>query len=217
MNVHLERSPAASKRVRQRAERIRENVDMGDLMAEYGYDIVPGASQEQQFRCDLHGQDNKPSARYYPDTNSTYCWACQMARDPIRFLMDKEGVTFSAACNFLEKRAGLPPLPWDDEDAEIQEQVQSFLEEFTAELDSYEKETFGTLFYRIDRLLLMAKAEGELPMERILIYADNLDKVRYLVRKKKKVPEPKGIEALFRIEKRLKEDLREQRSARSTP
>lgn len=61
----------------RRRDRIKEQVPILDLLARYGYMIEPGYNGEQQFRCDLHGsgQDNKPSARAYPESNSTYCIA----------------------------------------------------------------------------------------------------------------------------------------------
>lgn len=64
-------------RARRRADRINEEVSILDVLASYGYQIHTAYDGEQQFRCDLHGsgQDNKPSARVYPDSNSTYCIA----------------------------------------------------------------------------------------------------------------------------------------------
>lgn len=65
-----------SSRAKQRADRIRSEVPIIRVLADYGYHVNPdGEDREQQFSCDLHGsgQDRKPSARVYPSTNSWYC------------------------------------------------------------------------------------------------------------------------------------------------
>jgi hypothetical protein len=105
-------------RSRLRADRIREVVHLDGVLADYGYDVVPNADREQQFSCDLHGDgaDSKPSARFYPDSSSWYCFACSRSRDVITTVMEKEGVPFGQSCSILEKRAGLAPLPWEASD-----------------------------------------------------------------------------------------------------
>ena len=63
-------------RAKAAADRIREQVPILQVLASYGYRVrVDGGGREQQFSCDLHGtgQDNKPSARAYPDSASWYC------------------------------------------------------------------------------------------------------------------------------------------------
>lgn len=91
-----------------RAERIREAVSITDLLSELGYD-VQDSNREQQFACDLHGgRDGKPSARVYPDSNSTYCFACGKSRDVIGTVMDKHELDFKQAMAWLEKTYNLP-------------------------------------------------------------------------------------------------------------
>ena len=91
-----------------RSERIREAVRITDLLSELGYGVQP-VEREQQFGCDLHGtRDSKPSARVYPDSNSTYCFACGKSRDVIRTVMDKMELDFKAAMAWLEKTYNLP-------------------------------------------------------------------------------------------------------------
>jgi intein/homing endonuclease len=63
-------------RAKQRADRIRQDIDIVQVLADYGYKVNPGGGdREQQFSCDLHGDgsDSKPSARVYPSSNSWYC------------------------------------------------------------------------------------------------------------------------------------------------
>lgn len=59
----------------QRVARIQEAGDILELLAYYGYQVRSEYHTEQQFSCDLHGDgnDGKPSARVYPDTNSWFC------------------------------------------------------------------------------------------------------------------------------------------------
>lgn len=90
-----------------RTERIRQAVKITDLLAELGYGVQP-SEREQQFGCDLHGtRDSKPSARVYPQNNSTYCFACGKSRDVIRTVMDKLDLDFKASMAWLEKTYNL--------------------------------------------------------------------------------------------------------------
>ena len=105
-------------RARERADRIRSEIPITQVLIDYGYPVRPwGGDREQQFPCNLHGdgQDNRPSARVYPDSSSWYCWTCGRSRDAISTVMEKEGTDFSSACRILETRYGLPVLPWADD------------------------------------------------------------------------------------------------------
>ena len=91
---------------------------MASLMRELGYDVEEDP-REQQFSCDLQGgRDSKPSARIYPESNSSFCFACAKSRTPISLLMDKREISFSAAVSWIERWAHLPPLedPGEDDD-----------------------------------------------------------------------------------------------------
>jgi len=106
-------------RARERADRIREEIPILRVLEDYGYAIQgDGGDREQQFSCDLHGdgQDNKPSARVYPDSASWYCWACGRSRDAIQTVCEKEGLEFWPAVKMLEERYGLPTLPWEGDE-----------------------------------------------------------------------------------------------------
>ncbi len=62
-------------RSKQRADRIRAEVPILEVLATYGYRVTVGGDREQQFQCDLHGdgKDGKPSARVYPDEGHWFC------------------------------------------------------------------------------------------------------------------------------------------------
>ena len=110
-------------RGRRRADRIRQEIPIIQVLYDLGYRVrLDGGDREQQFPCDLHGDgsDNKPSARVYPDSNSWYCFACSKPRDAITTLRDRMDLGFSEACKSLEKKYGLPSLPWSDEDEDSQ-------------------------------------------------------------------------------------------------
>lgn len=95
--------------IKLRVNQIREKVPLSEILNFYGYDVRVSGTREQQFSCDLHGDgyDSKPSARYYPGSDSWYCWACDKSRDAISTVQEKEGCDFSTACFFLEKRYGI--------------------------------------------------------------------------------------------------------------
>jgi hypothetical protein len=108
-------------RSKARADRIRAEIPILEVLASYGYAVAPGDDREQQFPCDLHGDgtDGKPSARVYPDTNQFYCFACSTSRDSIQTVREKEGLDFRSACDLLERRFHLPALPWTEDEGPV--------------------------------------------------------------------------------------------------
>ena len=100
-------------RAAKAANRIREQIPLSRVLADYGYRVEPDSDREQQFSCDLHGdgQDRKPSARLYEQ--QFFCFACGVSRDAISLVREKEGVDFWSAVKKLETRYGLEPLPWE--------------------------------------------------------------------------------------------------------
>jgi len=85
---------------------VLEKVDLAQVMLDYkvNFTFSPLKVDEAQFKCPFHGQDTKPSARYYRATKSAWCWACQKKWDVIGFIMEKEGIWFNNAVNFLINR-----------------------------------------------------------------------------------------------------------------
>ncbi len=134
----------------KRAERIRQIVRVADILEQEGFDVLGSNDGEQQFRCHLHGtgQDNKPSARLYPDTNSWYCWGCQKARDPISTIRDARGVTFREVVRLLERSLNLPPLPEQTDEVETPLILSA-------------EETLEQQFQRMDNLLRSLRVGGD--------------------------------------------------------
>ena len=163
-------------RAKERADRIRSNIDLAQVLETYGYAVVSGADREQQFSCDLHGDgaDSKPSARYYPDSNSWYCFACGRSSDAIATVMEKEGIGFSEACLGLEKQHGLPPLPWKDEDLEKPKVKQIILDK--------QEETLEELVRKTHRTLDTLTQDGTFGMDTALRLWEAFDRICYLHR-----------------------------------
>jgi len=190
-------------RSRQRADRIREEIPIIRVLSDYGYMVDPsGEDREQQFSCDLHGdgQDNTPSARAYPDSNSYHCFACGRSRDSIRLVMEKEGVDFSNACRVLEHRYGLPPLAWDEEQkgSTPEDEIQAALTTVVSLEDEVK---------RVRHLLLAVTAERDLPMETMLALWEAFDKIGWL-HQEGKIEERATREAVVRLRYITMEKLR---------
>jgi hypothetical protein len=88
---------------------ILETVDFGKVMMEYKvqFGFNPLVSDEVQFRCPFHGDDSKPSSRYYRSTQSTYCWVCKERLNVISFIMKKQSLNFIGALNHIVNRYGI--------------------------------------------------------------------------------------------------------------
>ena len=189
----------------QRAERIREQIPIIQVLADYGYYVDPeGDDREQQFQCDLHGdgQDNKPSARVYPESGSWYCFACGRSRDAIQLVREKEGLDFSPACKLLENRYGLPPLPWDGgpREATPEEEIREALTP---------SRTLGDEQSRVSRLLDNLTREKDLLVETTLSLWEAFDKIVW-VHEQGRIEDRAAQEALLRLRGIVMGKLKEQ-------
>lgn len=154
-------------RAKQRADRIRQDIDIVQVLADYGYRVNPGGGdREQQFSCDLHGDgsDSKPSARVYPSSNSWYCFACGRPRDAIQTCREKEGQDFWAAVKTLETRYHLPQLPWEDE---VEQPHQDTISEKVQEALKSDF-SYAEVKNRVERYLQIATDEREMRMMTVL-------------------------------------------------
>jgi len=190
------------ERLRARADRVNKECDLGELLHEYGYSVMPDRQREQQFACDLHGVDNKPSARYYGINNTTYCWVCQKSRDAIAYVTEKEGVSFREAIEILEKRLGLSVLPWSDEE-DRPKSVSQEIDDIAATTASYEDEKM-----RFNKFLGTLTAERDLDMRTLLSFWEVFDRVDYGVAREN-WGEPKGAAAMIHLRQKVMEKLKE--------
>ncbi len=189
-------------RARKRADRIREEVPLDEVLYRYGYELIPNADREQQFSCDLHGDgsDSKPSARFYPDSTSWHCFACSKSRDALGTVMAKEGLSFSEACTSLEKAYGLPPLPWEDEDRP---------KKVNTEIETGTVETPDDASARVLKLLQAFSIGKDMTLDDLLRMWEIHDRVMYLHREGT-VKDTKVIDSLTRIKKTAMRLAREQ-------
>jgi len=191
------------ERLRARADRVNQEADLGEMLSEWGYSVVPDRMREQQFSCDLHGPDHKPSARYYGLSNSTYCWVCQKKRDAIEWVMEKEMVGFREAVEHLEERCGLAPLPWDDERERVVLPEDEIEEATVVRSGTYEQERD-----RLRKFLETLTKERDLDPPKLLAFWEVFDRVEYGVARQN-WGETKGKSALQALRDRVMEALKE--------
>lgn len=185
---------------KKRAERIRKEVPIAQVLYNYGYRVHADLSEvhEQQFSCDMHGDgtDNKPSARVYPATQSWYCWGCGQSRDAISTVRDKEGLRFHQACAFLERKFGMEPMPVP----------KDFGDPDKIELSDFSREkrtvTFNSEAYRLARLIEIQSQERTMTMKVILGFWEAFDCICWRVRRKH-WKEESGLLGLSRLKHKL--------------
>jgi hypothetical protein len=87
-------------------ELLIEKINLADVMIEYNVEFPydPRLVAEVQFKCPIHGKDNKPSARLYNDTKSCYCWVCRKSWDVVSFIQDMEKFSFGQTLNYIIKK-----------------------------------------------------------------------------------------------------------------
>lgn len=172
---------SGQERNRKRRSRIKRVVPLDEVLESYGYAVRSGFDSEQQFSCDLHGDgnDSKPSARYYPESASWHCFACGRSRDVISTVMEKEGLSFTAALTTLESRFSLPEIPWETEKV-VEREVD-----------------IRPYFRRVERLLTNLTDEKDLPMEVTLSFWEAYDFLSFDYEKSKE--ESKTVHALDRL------------------
>lgn len=197
-------------RAKQRADRIREEIPIAQVLADYGYAVHSSYGGEEQFSCDLHGDgsDSKPSARVYPDTNSAYCFACDRSRDAIQYVREKEGVSFWDAVKLLESRYNLGHMEYEDEGegwskAAPEAGVMAAIEAATTSTEPFEAVANRTLTF-LDGL-----TEGkDLPLGAIVRLWEAYDKLIYYW-DKELIPEDKAKAGMEMVRQKAFQKLKE--------
>lgn len=94
--------------VSRRAFAVRRVYTAYDVLREKGIEEVPDESTPTQIACPFHGQDNKPSARYYPRSGNKHdyvrCFKCRENWDCVNLYAKFRGVRFMDALSELERR-----------------------------------------------------------------------------------------------------------------
>lgn len=85
-------------------ELIKQKINIVDLIQEY----LPLKKSGVNFKanCPFHGEKT-PSFVVSPERGIWHCFGCDKGGDHFKFLMEKDGLTFSEAVEVLAKRAGI--------------------------------------------------------------------------------------------------------------
>jgi DNA primase len=99
-------------------ERVRDAVDMVDLVSQYTELRRAGPSRYQGL-CPFH-DERTPSFGINPAEKVYHCFGCGAGGDAFRFVMEREGLQFKEALEFLADRYGVE-LELEEEDASAAE------------------------------------------------------------------------------------------------
>ena len=110
-------------------EKVRERAQITDL---FGSTELKKSGREFLACCPWH-DDHRPSLTVSPKTNRAYCFVCARGVDPIGWLQDQQGMTFTDAVVHLADRYNVPVEVADAEDqaryqAEKEEREKLFTE-----------------------------------------------------------------------------------------
>jgi hypothetical protein len=180
----------------RRVDQVKENVPLDEVIEEYGISLR-NRNGEVQFPCPLHGdgKDKSWSARYYPQSSSTHCFACKETRDVIDWVMDYEerrrgnALKFSEAIRKLERAYDIDPPPSPEEypstsedesstDPALERQFQSLQETLNMDEGIDRGGTFDDIDVEMSNIVSDHREVEDL-MEPLLKIASIVDKVRY--------------------------------------
>jgi len=183
-----------------RVERVHSKVSAYDVMRSNGVELKQMSDgQEEQFSCPFHGEDNKPSARIYPESHRSpshaWCFVCQERWDAISLWAKFNGgedKKFSQIISEIERAYGLetPEVP---KEAIFDEKARD---------DEAALERFLKLHAVCESRLLEARAAYEEDMVGYLQVGSVLDKIGYRV-DQKTVGVNKGLEVLRQVLDRI--------------
>lgn len=96
---------------------VDDAVDLLDVARRYKlpWSQGDGRDRPRQIHCPMHA-DSTPSARYYPATNSLYCWTCQKSAGPTGLVVALEGCNWHAAAELLAQWYNVDLTPDPDEE-----------------------------------------------------------------------------------------------------
>jgi hypothetical protein len=86
--------------LRRRAERARKAVRLHEIVSQFTRLQAEGG--RLVAHCPFH-DDERPSFTVYPKTDTYYCLGCGANGDALKFLTDKESMTFRQALEALER------------------------------------------------------------------------------------------------------------------
>lgn len=81
---------------------VSKSITLGDILKVEGR--VSLNLEEEQLKCPFHGRDSKPSARYYRNTDSMYCWYCKERWDIYKYIGQRDNLNFKESLNYILKK-----------------------------------------------------------------------------------------------------------------
>jgi len=88
-------------------------------------DILPELHEKQTIHCPLPGhRDRTPSFRYYPETNSFFCFGCGRGGSVIDLLIYLNGWTLAEAYQHGKEKLGIPDREMSAEEITHQERLR---------------------------------------------------------------------------------------------
>jgi DNA primase len=88
----------------QTKERVRQAVNIVDVIG--AYSEVRRQGRNFVTRCPFH-DDRRPSMQINAERQSWKCWVCDVGGDVFSFVMQREGMSFPEALQFLADKAGI--------------------------------------------------------------------------------------------------------------
>lgn len=127
---------------------------------------IPEYGRASQFICPFHkfGQEHRPSARFYPDTDSMHCFTCNRSWTPLQFHAEASDATIKEAA--LQLRAhGIKISPKtarlsEDPKKELDDLVILASIRFRAKPDTPARRKMYDIFDRIQALVLTGQGDA---------------------------------------------------------
>jgi DNA primase len=105
---------------------VASKVDLVTLAWEYGLDLIPQNNGDYICFCPFHNDKETPSLRFYVQTNSWWCYGCQLGASVFEFVMRMDNIEFPAALSKLAERVGYSGV-YSIRDLNIQSTEDSFI------------------------------------------------------------------------------------------
>lgn len=86
-----------------KAEEIKKRVPVSEVIFRYGYVL----NRSGFMRCPFHADDHTASLKVYPGDRGWCCFGCHKGGTAIDFVMEHDGVSFSAACKTIDSMFSL--------------------------------------------------------------------------------------------------------------
>ena len=163
---------------RLRRDNINSHVPIINVLQKHGVTFFDKGGRGS-FACPFHGQDNRPSAMFYEESNSTWCFKCQDRLDIIGWEMKAQGLRFASAVSYVERAYGVPGLDIILDDEAVEDEfdvsvpavdnaegmamvIQSFQRNLLGLRDSLDMHTYLRCFSITDRLSHDLETDGDL-------------------------------------------------------